>query len=112
MNPLAYAALAMRIIAPTTSLVGDTGSMFPLLRGGDAVQIVRCPFQSIQPGQVVVVWWPSRRINVIHRVIAIRPGGALVTKGDANIDRDAHITTEADFCGCVTVRERGNKNAD
>lgn len=80
-----------------------TGSMRPTLQGGEQYFLAEWDFQKVQVGDIIVVWWEGRGLNVIHRVIARKMDGdrvvGLVTKGDANPERDRVICTPENFVG-------------
>lgn len=87
---LALAAVATAWAVPRYGAVFVGGwSMAPTLCRGDLVIYRRAG--AAREGDVVFVsktGWPE---GVLHRVIAVSPGGGLVLKGDANMvpDRDA-----------------------
>ncbi|MEM1528622.1 MAG: signal peptidase I [Desulfurococcaceae archaeon] len=68
-------------------------SMFPLLREGDVVFIVRSNPREIKEGDVIVFWTPDNAMLVIHRVIEVVEVDSTpyyVTKGDNNLFRDVY----------------------
>ena len=92
--------------APGYGIVSFTGSMKPTFQGGEIFGIAKWPFEDVQVGEIIVVWWEGLQINVVHRVIAIRHDRdgkvvGLVTKGDANMSRDHVICTKENFVGLV-----------
>jgi len=93
-----------RIIAPTWARVGFTGSMVPTFLGGERYLIESAPFQDVREGDVIVIWWEVKALNVVHRVISIKRDGqgratAFVTKGDANQVRDPYLCTPDNYVG-------------
>lgn len=93
-----------RIVAPSWARAAFTGSMRPTLMGGERYLIEAAPFEAIREGDVIVVWWQARALNVVHRVISIKRDGqgrnqALVTKGDANQVRDPYLCTPENYVG-------------
>lgn len=92
-----------RAVAPTTAVVGNTGSMRPTLQGGEIYFLAEWEFEKLQVGDIIVVWWEGRGLNVIHRIIAVRRSGdridGYVTKGDANPERDPVLCTRENFVG-------------
>lgn len=93
----------VRIHPPVVTSVGLTGSMKPFFIGGEMIYVTHCDFDKVAIGDVVVVWWAGRELNVIHRLIGRKSDGSMITKGDANPERDSHITAEKDFVGCITI---------
>lgn len=67
-----------------------TGSMAPGLSPGDVALVDRVAEpRGLRPGEVVLVDDPELASgSYLHRVVRHDPGGALVTKGDANRDED------------------------
>src|SRR5579863_1562346 len=67
----------------------DGISMLPTLEGGDLVVIQSVPFDQVHVGDIIVYngLCSYSGDSVIHRVIAILPGG-LETKGDNNYAND------------------------
>jgi len=93
-----------RIVAPTWARAGFTGSMIPTFQGGERYWLEAAPFQAIQEGDIIVVWWPAKGLNVVHRAIAIRRDAkghteAIITKGDANMQRDPYLCTPDNYVG-------------
>jgi signal peptidase I len=93
-----------RIVAPTWARAGFTGSMVPTFRGGERYLIEPAPFQAIRKGDIIVVWWEARSLNVVHRAIDIKRDDkgqtvAIATKGDANQVRDPYLCTESNYVG-------------
>lgn len=93
-----------RIVAPADTTVKNTGSMEPTFTGGERIHIAPINIRDVREGDIVVTYWEGRELNTMHRVIGIRNVGGtigLVTKGDANLERDPHITTAAELVGIV-----------
>lgn len=93
-----------RAVAPTWARVGFTGSMVPTFMGGERYLIEAAPFEAIREGDVIVVWWPAKGLNVVHRAISIKRAAngqavAIVTKGDANQVRDPYLCTPENYVG-------------
>ena len=63
----------------------DGYSMLPTLEGGDLVVIQNVPISQIHVGDIIVYnsLCSTEGLSVVHRVVAITPGG-LITKGDNN----------------------------
>ncbi|MFB9892253.1 signal peptidase I [Planobispora takensis] len=67
-----------------------SGSMTPKLHPGDVVLVQPADASAVRPGQIVLVDDPARPgTTLIHRVVALEPGGSLTTKGDANPGPDS-----------------------
>jgi signal peptidase I len=80
-----------------------TGSMAPAVRAGDIVVVE--PVRRPRPGAIVLVADPAvpgRRL--LHRLVRIRPDGALVTKGDANPVADSTPVPPGNVLGVVRLR--------
>jgi signal peptidase I len=79
-------------------------SMYPTLEEGDMVVVLNVPFSSIKVGDIIVYDPPCSETgnSVIHRVVAIDPGG-LVTKGDNNFatDQQANIASGPITSSCL-----------
>jgi len=90
---IALAALLAATLLPV--LIGwrpyliTSGSMQPDVPAGSVVLADRDGTLSATVGDVVVVHDPARPGHLLaHRIAAVRPDGALITKGDANAGRD------------------------
>jgi signal peptidase I len=100
-------AIAQAPVAPFVTYVAHTGSMRPTLKGGELVAVGPARIEEVKVGDVVVWRWEATKKNVIHRVIAIRrtrDGIGLVTKGDANLERDRVIVTADILVGVADLR--------
>ena len=79
-------------------------SMYPTLEEGDMIVVQSVPFSSITVGDIVVYDPPCSATgnSVIHRVVAIDPGG-LITKGDNNFatDQEANIASGPVTAACL-----------
>lgn len=72
---------------PTTVM---TGSMEPRLTPGDVVVARPVPASALRIGQVLLADDPDQPGHLrMHRAVAVGGSGTLVTKGDANPDRDS-----------------------
>lgn len=86
---LALWAAAPAVIGwhPTTVM---TGSMEPRLRPGDVVVSRPVPPAELRLGQVLLADDPDQPGHLrMHRAVAAGPDGTIVTKGDANPQRDS-----------------------
>jgi signal peptidase I len=84
------------------------GSMLGTLHRGDRVPIEPVPIAAIRPGDVVAFLGANGRgepQELVHRTIALRPGG-LVTRGDNNLCVDDALVTADKLLGRVTHVER------
>lgn len=93
-----------RAVAPTWARAGFTGSMIPTFQGGERYLIEAAPFDDIREGDVIVIWWKGKGLNVVHRVISIKRDAngrnqAFITKGDANLVRDPYLCTPENYVG-------------
>jgi Signal peptidase, peptidase S26 len=80
-------------------------SMNPLFREGDMLEVVPYHGREIELGDVVAFSPPEKPGKVIHRVVAVKPGG-LVTKGDNCVAVDDWILTPGDILGKVVAIHR------
>lgn len=99
---LTSAFYAWRILMPkqlggSASYVMVSGiSMLPLYHAGDAVVLMQEP--SYHVGEVVAYYNPQLRIDVMHRIYAIKDGHYLM-KGDNNNFIDPYEPTFSDVVG-------------
>jgi signal peptidase len=63
----------------------EGGSMEPTIARGDLIVVTPAP-AAVQPGMILTLQ-VGRRV-VTHRVVAVRPDGSFVTRGDANNTND------------------------
>ena len=90
--------------APVLCAVSNTGSMRPVLAGGELVLVVSRPIGEVRRGQVVV--FSRGAALIIHRVIArgeVDGETWLATKGDANEVRDSGRVTASEFVVVVAL---------
>lgn len=66
----------------------DTGSMRPMIRGGDLVLCERVPYEDLRIGDIVSYRpaWNNRR-NTLHRLVAKDSGGWILA-GDNNVNSE------------------------
>jgi signal peptidase len=82
-------------------------SMTPLFREGDILEYVPYRGLAVGVGDVVAFAHPAGPGKVIHRVVAVNPGG-IVTKGDNLPAADGWILQPDDILGkVVTCRRQG-----
>ena len=99
-------AYGAKMTAPGLCIAANTGSMLPVLKGGEFFAVQVADFAKVQVGQVIVYYWPSRQINVVHRIVAIKDtprGRAVFCKGDSNPLRDPISVTDAEFVGVAVL---------
>lgn len=77
-------AVAPAMLLGWNPVVLTSGSMSPGLRTGDIVVADPHDGEGLEPGAVVVFDDPTRPGYVTHRIVALTPDGAYVTRGDAN----------------------------
>ena len=85
--------------------------MLGTLRRGDGVPFEPASFDEIRPGDVVAfraVDGRGQPQELVHRVIAVGPGG-LLTRGDNNRESDSGWVTAENLLGRVTHVERGGR---
>lgn len=81
-------------------------SMDPFIRDGDVVTIVPCAAGRPRTGDVVAICDPRDEHLVVHRVVAVVPGGLLV-RGDANDAADGVVPRRGAFGVVSAVQRRG-----
>lgn len=81
-----------------------TGSMEPLIHGGDYLVIAYTPFAELQVGQVVVLKYNEAR--VVHRIEA-QIGDGWITSGDSNPRIDREVMTRDHYIGTVVEIHKG-----
>lgn len=89
---------------PDLIKVAFTGSMEPTFHGGEIRPVEHMPIEMVCVGQIIIVWRGAKDYWVLHRVISIRKVAgeiSLVTKGDANLERDQFICTKDIYGGVV-----------
>jgi signal peptidase I len=83
-------------------------SMLPAITPGDVLLIEQCPFDALQPGDIVL--FANRRRIFIHRLMETQRsarGSFFVTRGDSNWRRDPRAH-ESQLLGRVSAVARGN----
>lgn len=97
-------AAEYRAHLPCTSSVAWTGSMFPVLRGGESIAVLPAKFETLRPGQIVIVWPHDSQVPICHRLKRyIRTASATgwVLQGDNRKEPDHEIMTPETFVGVV-----------
>jgi len=104
----AAAAIAPAALGWTPTVV-VSGSMRPAIHPGDIV--VTSPLRpsdtaALRPGSIVLAVDPARHDGrlLLHRVIAHRPDGTLVTQGDANSEPDSTVMPPGHVRGIARFR--------
>ncbi len=98
---------AVGIFPVRPSLVGS-GSMTPALAVGDIAIVLKVPTEAIRVGDIID-FKMAKRVDVIHRVVAInrtKDGVEFVTKGDANDAADAGAVVPDNVIGKVVLTAR------
>jgi signal peptidase len=101
MLSLAGVAAVATLLPRSTVTVVASGSMRPALREGDVLVYRAADIASVGKGTVVVVDGDGQRI--VHRVVDVRAGGSLVTKGDANASVDTFAVSQRELEGTGVV---------
>ena len=83
--------------------------MNPTLKPGDGLELYtyKSPAE-IRVGDVIVYPHPSRTVDVVHRIIEIRPGG-VITRGDNNNKIDPYTVRFDDIIGKVIAAKRKDR---
>lgn len=107
---LAAAAVVLAVavvpaVAGASTYTVLSPSMVPALAPGTVVVVRPRPAQAVAVGDVVTFTdrdpaSPASRV-VTHRVVAVEPGPAFVTRGDANPDPDPGVVAPADVRGVL-----------
>lgn len=86
-----------------TSIHGQGKSMLPTLPEACVLALVRVPFAEIRVGLLDgdVISTRINGRNIMHRAVARRPDGGIVTWGDNNPQPDAGVTTEQNYIAVV-----------
>lgn len=91
----------------------QSNSMYPLLKRGDKVKIIKTNFSKLHRDDVIA-FVPSKIPQImVHRVAEIHKQGKehyLVTKGDASIGFDVWKVVKDDFLGKVVLNASKLKN--
>lgn len=101
---LALWAAAPAVIGwhPTTVM---TGSMEPRLRPGDVVVSRPVPPTALRLGQVLLADDPDQTGHLrLHRAVTAGPDGTIVTRGDANPQRDSTPIARSAVHGVAVLR--------
>ena len=80
--------------------------MVPAIQPGDIYFVYPVAIEDVKPRDIITAYVPRYGVHVVHRVISLRYDVAgrvvgLVTKGDANAERDGFVTTAAELVGRV-----------
>jgi hypothetical protein len=86
-----------------TRPVLPTGSMLPLLKGGEILRVECVPFGELHKGQIVLAWWKSRHLFVCHRLTHQWPDGSWTTEGDNKRCRPDEIPLTPDSYRGVVI---------
>lgn len=86
----------------------EGNSMWPYLKGGEPVIVVKIPWKDVERGDIVLSWLiEGERYGPFHRVSQFKRGGDWIyTKGTGQ-DLDSHIVREDNYIGiyAYTVAE-------
>ena len=94
----ARSAEELRALGQFHATVDFSGSMAPLLKGGDELLVTVVPFEQVRVGMVVFYWPHWKPCPVVHLVIAQTKRG-FICKGIDNRDADPEPMTAATFIG-------------
>lgn len=100
---VALAVAVVPAVAGATAYTILSSSMAPALPVGSVVVVRPRPAADVAPGDVITFLArdassPDTRV-VTHRVVAVEPGPAFRTRGDANADPDPGLVVPADVRG-------------
>jgi hypothetical protein len=86
-----------------TTVVSD--SMAPVIRAGDVVVAMPLPAEALTPGQVLLVDDPGHASRLrLHRFVELNPDGALILRGDANLQNDSDAIAPEAVHGAGVLR--------
>ena len=81
-------------------------SMYPTLRPGDGLDLYNYKNTAeIRVGDVIVYPHPDKPVDVVHRIIKIKPEG-VTTRGDNNNKIDPYVVGYDDIAGKVIAAKR------
>ena len=84
-------------------------SMNPTLKGGDGLDLYTYRDRAeMRVGDIIVYPHPFRTVDVVHRIIKIRPDG-VITRGDNNNKIDPYTVGFDDIIGKVIAAKRKNR---
>jgi len=80
-----------------------SNSMYPLIKTGDTVTVVRSSLSGIKTGDIVAVYFSNIQEMIVHRVLAQGDEKQLILRGDNNDSPDQWLVNEDSFLGKVVV---------
>ncbi len=80
-----------------------TGSMKPAIDAGDLVIVRNVPPEEIGVGDIIQFSHEHGSMTVVHRVVDTRDQEVFITKGDANLTRDAEPVPADRVLGRVEI---------
>ena len=84
-------------------------SMYPTLRLGDGLELSTYSNNAeTRVGDVIVYPHPDKPMDVVHRIIKIKPEG-VITRGDNNNKIDPYVVKYDDIAGKVIAAKRKNR---
>jgi len=87
-------------------------SMYPTLRPGDGLELYNYRNNAeIKIGDVIVYPHPDKPMDVVHRIIKIKPEG-VITRGDNNNKIDPYVVKYSDIAGKVIAAKRRTRLID
>ena len=90
-----------------------SGSMRPLLKVNDSVEVKRLTINQIRIGDIVCLKLNEHQELIIHRVVgreSIKGKIKLYTQGDAVQDQDYWTVTQSLLIGLVIAKDKQNSN--
>lgn len=92
---------------PTTVRILPTGSMLPLLKGGEVLAVKQVRWEDLKVGDICLYWNRQVRgdVPVLHRLQFFRSSDRAVMKGDNNLWNDPGYMTPGDLLGVVVLAE-------
>lgn len=78
---------------------GNSGSMFPVIRGGESILVENFPYEKLHVGQFVVGNTSHYGTVAMHEIISGDPARGFIVKGRANRAPDPFPLDKARYIG-------------
>ncbi len=93
------------------SLKAQSNSMFPLIKVGSEIKVVKTLFSELVPGDIIAFAMENMPRIIVHRIIQVASvgGGTIcITKGDNATNFDSWEVSESEFIGQVKIISKRN----
>lgn len=111
-DPISSAYFHAQSIDGNVSLIAPTGSMRPLLEGGDYVVLKRVPYAEIKEGDVLsyyATWQSATAPAVIHRAVQKDAYGWIMSGDSVSTTESFARVTEHNYLGKLIAIYRKSK---